>query len=231
MAESDAAAEPARPLKMLDRALEATAPMVDRHIERIRKNCPDATPARVVKRLNGEFRAATVSAGTGVGAAAAAPGVGTAAALGISGLEAISFMQASALYVLARAHVQGLPIGDVERRRTLVMAVMLGDAATRGLPRVAERTGQHWGKYLVEQVPRGQLQQINKVLGRNFVTLYGRRQSFIVLGCVAPFGIGAAIGAAANGATSQGVISAANKAFGKPPVSWSDEPTAKGESA
>ena len=123
-------------IALLDKALSLQAPLVDRHIARLRRNRPDATPAEITRRLNAEFRAATISSGAGVGAAAAAPGFGTAAALALSGTEAIGFANATALYVLSRSAVHGIPVHDVERRRTLVMAVMLGGAGAKSCNRL-----------------------------------------------------------------------------------------------
>lgn len=210
-------------LVLLDKALSLQAPLVERHIGRLRRKSPDGSPAQITKRLNREFRAATISAGAGVGATAAAPGVGTAAALALSSGEALAFLNATALYVLSRAEVQGIPLHDVDRRRTLLMAVMLGEAGAMSVHQVAERTGQHWARHLVRAVPQAKINAVNKVLGRHFVTKYGTKQGIIVLGRVVPFGIGAAIGGAANAAFSQGIIKAADRAFGPAPASW-DEP-------
>lgn len=58
------------------------------------------------------------------------------------------------------------------------------------------------------------------MLGKNFVTKYGTKQGIVVLGRVIPFGIGMAIGGAANGAMSHGIIKASNKAFGDVPKEW-----------
>jgi hypothetical protein len=207
-------------LAMLDKALSLQAPLADRHIARLRRSRPDAQPVKITKRLNAEFRAATISAGAGVGAAAAAPGVGTAAALALSGTEALGFLNATSLYVLSRATVHGIPVYAIERRRTLVMAVMLGEAGAKSVQKVAERTGQHWAKSLVKGIPQAKINAVNKVLGRHFVTKYGTKQGIVVLGRVIPFGIGAAIGGAANAAFSQGIIKAADGAFGPAPESW-----------
>lgn len=210
-------------LALLDKALSLQAPLVERHISRLRRNRPDAIPAQITKRLNAEFRAATISAGAGVGAAAAAPGVGTAVALALSGGEAIGFLNATALYVLSRAEVHGIPLHDIERRRALVMAVILGEAGAKSVQQVAERTGQHWAKQLVKSTPQAKINAVNKVLGRHFVTKYGTKQGIVVLGRVIPFGIGAAIGGAANAAFSHGIIKAADRAFGASPESWEAE--------
>lgn len=216
---AEAASFPSQPsvtLALLDKALALQAPLTEHHIARLRRRRPEATPREIVGRLNVELRAATISAGAGVGAAAAAPAVGTGLALALSGAEAVAFLNATVLYILARGEVQGIMIEDVERRRTLVMAVMLGDAGAKGVGKVAERTGQHWARQVVGGIPTAKILAVNKLLGRNFVTKYGTKQGIVVLGRVIPFGIGAVIGGTANAIFSQGIITASNRAFGAP---------------
>ncbi|HKY15794.1 MAG TPA: hypothetical protein VJM33_12790 [Microthrixaceae bacterium] len=220
---AEAESSPPKPsliLALLDKALALQAPMTEHHIARLRRNRPEAMPHQIVGRLNAELRAATISAGVGVGAAAAAPAVGTGVALALSGAEAIAFLDATVLYILARGEVQGITIQEVERRRTLVMAVMLGDAGAKGISAVAERTGQHWARQIVQAIPMSKILAVNRVLGRNFVTKYGTKQGIVVLGRVIPFGIGAVIGGTANAIFSQGIITASNRAFGAPSQSW-----------
>jgi hypothetical protein len=57
-------------------------------------------------------------------------------------------------------------------------------------------------------------------LGEHFVTKYGTKQGIIVLGRVAPFGIGAVIGGGANAAIAALTVKAGRRAFGSPPTSW-----------
>jgi hypothetical protein len=97
---------PSLPLELLDKALALQTPLTERHIARLRRNRPEATPRQIAGRLNAELRAATISAGVGVGAAAAAPTVGTGVALALSGTEAVAFLNATVLYILARGEVQ-----------------------------------------------------------------------------------------------------------------------------
>lgn len=132
----------------------------------------------------------------------------------------LTFLQASALYVLSRAAVQGISLDDIERRRTLVLTVMLGESANKSLGKVAERTGQHWANQIVRGIPYSQILKINKILGRNFVTKYGTRQGIIVLGRAVPLGVGAIIGGTANAVLAQGIVRSANHAFGPPPPAW-----------
>jgi hypothetical protein len=55
-------------LRRRDRALQVHAPLVERRIEKLRRAMPGATLRKIVKRLNGELRAATIGSGAGVGA-------------------------------------------------------------------------------------------------------------------------------------------------------------------
>ncbi|MFB7980756.1 hypothetical protein [Streptomyces vinaceus] len=158
--------------------------------------------------------------GAAVGGSAAAPGVGTAVALALSAGEALSSLELSALFALSIAEVHGVPIDEVERRRTIVMGILLGGSGSGTISKVAERTGQHWGRQVVAKVPVETLRRINGVLGKNFVTKYGTKQGIVVLGRVAPFGIGAVIGGGANAALAALAVRAGRRAFGPPPVSW-----------
>ncbi|MCR8945245.1 hypothetical protein ABT013_01195 [Streptomyces bacillaris] len=209
-----------RVLALLDKAIEAQGSLVRKNIARARQRNREATPAQIIRNLERMYVSALAGTGAAVGGTAAAPGVGTGAALALSAGEALSSLELSALFALSVAEVHGVPIDELERRRTIVMGILLGGSGTATIAGVAERTGQHWGRQLVAKVPAETLRQINKVLGRNFVTRYGTRQGIIVLGRVAPFGIGAAIGGGANAAIGALAVRAARRAFGPPPTSW-----------
>jgi hypothetical protein len=155
--------------------------------------------------------------GGSVGAVAAVPAVGTGVALALSGGEVFAFLEATALYTLAIAEVYGVPVHDLERRRTVLMAVLLGESATKVIEKTAGRTGPYWGKQIVTKIPMAQILKVNKVLGRNFVTKWGTKQGIIVLGRVIPFGIGAIIGGTASAVVSKGVISSVRRAYGPAP--------------
>ena len=220
MEDNNFAGKPALPIQLFNKALAIQAPMVEGRIAKLRANKPDGTPREIVRRLNSEFRAATVTTGAGVGAAAVVPGIGTGVAIAISGAEYFTFLEASILYVLARSEISGIATEDIERRRLLIMAILLGNGGEKSIAKVAGRTAPHWGRQVVKKIPMETVRAINKVLGKNFVTKYGTRQGIVVLGRFIPAGIGAAIGGTVNGLLSQGVISASNRAFGPPPNSW-----------
>ncbi|MBO0914575.1 hypothetical protein J1C73_09760 [Streptomyces laculatispora] len=209
-----------RALELLDKALAIQSPLVQRNIARARQRNPDASPAEVIRNLERLYVSALSGTGAAVGGSAAAPGVGTAVALALSAGEALSSLEMSVLFALSVAEVHGIPIDELERRRTIVMGILLGKSGSATIGKIAERTGQHWGRQVVASVPAQTLRQINKVLGRNFITKYGTKQGIIVLGRVVPFGIGAVIGGGANAAVATLAVRAARRAFGPPPGSW-----------
>ncbi|MFD4656573.1 hypothetical protein ACFWP2_13190 [Kitasatospora sp. NPDC058444] len=213
-----------RVLDLLDKAIGLQGPLVRKNIARARQRNPEATPEQVVRTLERMYVSALAGTGAAVGGVAAAPGVGTGAALALSAGEFLSSLELSALFALSVAEVHGVPIDELERRRTIVMGIMLGGSGSGAITRIAERSGQHWGRQVVAKVPLETLRQINKVLGKNFVTKYGTKQGIIVLGRVAPFGIGAVIGGGANAALAALAVKASRRAFGPAPTPW-PEPT------
>jgi len=46
------------------------------------------------------------------------------------------------------------------------MGIMIGGSGAETIPKIAERTGQHWAKQIVAKVPTSKLLQINRVLGK-----------------------------------------------------------------
>ncbi|WP_159460479.1 hypothetical protein [Lentzea albidocapillata] len=130
-------------LNLLDKAIGLQTPLVRKNIARARQRNPEATPAEVIGTLEKMYVSALASTGAAVGGAAAAPGVGTGIALALSAGEALSSLELSALYVLSVAEVHGVPLDEIERRRILVLGILLGESSSKAIGRVAERTGQH----------------------------------------------------------------------------------------
>jgi hypothetical protein len=148
----------------------------------MRRAHPDAAPSQIVKALEKQFLAAVATLGGGAGAAAAAPGVGTGAAVLINLAEVGSFLEAGVLFSLAVADVHGIHVHDIERRRTLVMAILMGSNAASTVEQIAGRTGKYWARGLVGAIPMSAINRINSVLGPRFVTKYGTKQGILVLG-------------------------------------------------
>jgi hypothetical protein len=207
-------------VKAGDKALTIQQPIVRAHVRRIRRSRPDASPAEVVRSLERHYLSTVAGLGMANGAVAAAPGPGTAAATALAALEIPSYIEATTLFVLAVSEVHDVDVEDLEYRRLLVMAVLMGNAGVETVRRMSERTGQHWASRIVGSVSGAQLRRINDVLGRHFVTKHGTKQGILVLGRDVPFGIGAVIGAGGNYALGRASVKAARKAFGPAPREW-----------
>jgi hypothetical protein len=205
----------------LDKAIGIHQPVVAAHVRRIRDRHPEASPSDVIAQMEKQYLATVISTGAAAGGVAAAPGVGTAAAVVANAGEMVSFLEASALFILAVAEVHGVWIDDLEPRRTLLLTVLLGDSGATFVEKAAGRTGKHWGRLLTEAIPMSTISKVNKVLGRWFVRKYGTKQGILVIGRLAPFGIGAGIGGAGNALLGRTVVAGARRAFG-PPGEWKE---------
>ncbi len=111
---------------------------------------PDATPAEIVSKLEKHYLAAVMASGAAVGSAAAFPGIGTLVALSAVAGETVVFLEATAVFVLAVAEVYGIPADHRERRRALVLAVLVGEDSkhARGRP---DRAGPHQRRLVVRR--------------------------------------------------------------------------------
>lgn len=207
----------------VDKALSVQQSAVASYVDRLRRSRPEATPAEIVTALERKYLAAVTGSGAAVGGAAAAPGVGTGIALALSAGETAMFLETTALFTLAVAEVHDIRMDEVERRRMLVLAMVLGDGGSMLVEKIAGLAGQHWGKLVTDLIPMSSITAINKALGHWVVTKYGRPRGIVVIGRIAPFGIGAVVGALGNHAFGRMVISASRRVFGPAPVAFPGE--------
>jgi len=204
-------------------------PLVVGHVEWLKGSRPGCTPTEIVSALEHQYIAAVTAGGAAAGGSAAAPGVGTGVSLALSAAETLTTLEATVLYVLGVAEVHGIAVTEVERRRTLLLVILLGDSGTKFFEKASKRTGQHWAKKLINSIPMSQINAINGVLGPRFVTKYGTRQGILVLGRLLPFGIGLGIGAGGNFVIARSVVAGARRAFGTSPATFPQaQPSAAG---
>jgi hypothetical protein len=220
---SDGAVGWQRGLEMVDKAISRQRALVEKNIARALQRNPGATPEQAIRSLERMYVSAIAGTGVVVGATAAAPGIGTGLAMALTAGETVSSLELGVLFALSLAEVHGVPIDSLERRRTIVMGILLGEAGPAAISKVAGRVGPHWARQSVARVPAEALRQINRILTRNFVTKYGTKQGVIVLGRVAPFGFGALIGGGMGAAGAYAVVKAGRRAFGEAPVSWTGQ--------
>jgi hypothetical protein len=207
-------------LKGLDKALDVNQAVVQRHIARMRASRPNAQPGEIIKSFEKQFMSAVTTLGAAAGASAAVPGVTTGPAIAVNLAEVASFMEAAVLFALSVAGVHGVQVDDVERRRTLIMAVLMGSSGAGIVEKAAGRTAPYWGRTFVKAMPMSTINKVNKVLGPRFVTKYGTKQGILVLGREIPLGLGAIIGGGGNALLARAAIGGARRAFGPPPTAW-----------
>ncbi|MCA5892978.1 hypothetical protein LEP48_06370 [Isoptericola sp. NEAU-Y5] len=202
---------------LLDKAVTIPSAQIHRHVDKLRARNPEASPAQIIQMLEREYLTLLATAGGAVGAAAAAPSVGTVAASALTTGDIATFFASSSAFALAVADVHGVAIDDVARRRTLLLATVLGDRGARDVENAIGGSTVAWGKVMLTTMPQSTLKRVNKMLSRQFLKRQVAKQGSLALGRMLPFGVGVVIGVAGGRALGHGVIAQSRKAFGPPP--------------
>lgn len=208
--------------QILERGTRVQAPAIKAYVDRLRQHNPDATPAEIVTKLEKHYLAAVMASGAAVGSAAAFPGIGTLVALSAVAGETVVFLEATAVYSLALAEVYGIPADHRERRRTLVLSVLVGEESKHAVVDLLGpgRTSGAWLSDGAATLPLPAVSQLNSRLLRYFVKRYTLKRGAIAFGKLLPVGIGAVVGGVGNRLMGKKIIANARMAFGNPPQRW-----------
>jgi hypothetical protein len=208
--------------QVIERGARVQAPAVKAYVDRLREHDPEATPAEIVGKLEKHYLAAVMASGAAVGSAAAFPGIGTLVALSAVAGETVVFLEATAVFVLATAEVYGIPADHRERRRALVLAVLVGDDGRHAVADLigAGRTSGAWISDGAASLPLPAVSQLNSRLLKYFVKRYTLKRGAIAFGKLLPVGIGAVVGGVGNRVMGRKIIANARQAFGNPPPRW-----------
>lgn len=219
-------ADPSVAAKVLSQIIERGArvqePAVKAYVDRLRDHNPGATPAEIIEKLDKHYMAAVMASGAAVGSTAAFPGIGTLVAMSAVAGETVMFLEATAVYVLAVAEVHGIPAEHRERRRALVLAVLVGDDGKYAVADLLGpgRTSGAWLADGAATLPLPAVSQLNSRLLRYFVKRYTLKRGAIAFGKLLPVGIGAVVGGVGNRLMGKKIVSHARSAFGSPPARW-----------
>lgn len=209
--------------RVIERSEKLQGPAVRAYVQRQRDS--GASPAQAVARLEKHYLAAAMASGAAVGATAAVPAIGTLLALSAVAGETAVFLEATAFFVLAVAEVHGIPVDNRERRRTLVLAVLVGEQGKGAIADLlgSGRTSGAWlaqGSAGVAALPLPAVSELNSRLLRYFVKRFTLRRGALAFGKLLPVGLGALIGAIGNRLMGKKIIGNARKAFGAPADRW-----------
>jgi len=208
--------------QIIERGARVQGPAVEAYVDRLRDHYAGATPADIVGKLDKHYMAAVMASGAAVGSTAAFPGIGTLVAMSAVAGETVVFLEATAVYVLAVAEVHGIPAEHRERRRALVLAVLVGDDSKHAVADLLGpgRTSGAWLSDGAATLPLPAVSQLNSRLMRYFVKRYTLKRGAITFGKLLPVGIGAVVGGVGNRMMGKKIVAHAHTAFGDPPPRW-----------
>jgi hypothetical protein len=206
---------------LLESSARLQAPAVRAYVARLRRANPGAPPAEIVTKLEKHYLAAVMASGAAVGSAAAFPGIGTLAALSAVAGETLVFLEATAAFALAVAEVHGIGLEERERRRNLVLAVLVGEDG-KGAVRDLLGPGRTSGAWLseAELLPLPMISQLNSKMMQYVVKKYAVKRTAMAFGKMLPVGIGAAVGGGGNRLMGRKIVDNARSAFGPAPARW-----------
>ncbi len=206
----------------LDKAVSVPSATIRAHVDKLRARNRYASPQQIVTLLEREYLLAVSASGGAVGAAAATPAVGTGVAMTLTASEVATFFAASAAFALAVAEVHGIEVEDVARRRTLVLATVLGDqgASVIGTEAGLTSMGSAWAKQVLTKMPSSTVRRVNGALAKRMLKRQAAKHGALAVGRLVPFGVGAAIGVTGARSLGRTVIDGARRAFGPPPTSF-----------
>lgn len=204
-------------LDLIDTALRVQSPLARGYVASLRRKHPEATDRQLLEHVTTRFTTLTTLAGAGVGGVAALPGLGTAAAVGLTVGEGISFAEACAFLTLASAEIHGVDMTDDATRRLVLMGVLGGERGTRIIARTMGRHGLQWqavlgggGGFLPSLISK----QVSRYVRRRVVSRAGRLWVLRML----PFGVGAVLGGIGTRAVSKSVVEAMLEIFAHGPT-------------
>ncbi len=208
--------------QIIERGTRVQGPAVKAYVDRLRKQSPDASPAEIIGRLERHYLGAVMASGAAVGSAAAFPGLGTLAAASAVAGETVVFLEATSVYVLAVAEVHGIPVEHRERRRALVLSVLVGQDSKRAIADLIGpgRTKGAWIADGAATLPLPAVSQLNSRLLKYFVKRYTLKRGALAFGKLLPVGIGAVVGGVGNRLMGKRIVANAQNAFGTARPRW-----------
>lgn len=215
-------------INALDKAVSIQASSIAKYVAYLRKKKPDASPQELQLLIDKHFIVLATGSGAGAGAAAAIPGIGFFTGAAAIGAESLVFLDAAAWYTLASAQVRGVDISDKQRRKALILLVLLGSKGSAIVDAFAGDIGSSQGLPGVSTVsalsrfsaPR--VMEMNNRLLRMALKQVTKKFRRAWVGKIMPLGVGAVLGTIANRKLAKNMISNSHESLGPLPHSFTD---------
>lgn len=203
----------------LDKAVHMQTSAIAGYVAWLRRKHPDYSPAQLQKLMDKHLKTIATGSGASAGLAAAVPGIGfITGALAVSA-ESLVFLDAVAFYTVASAHLRGVDISHPERRRALILVVLLGakgtalvEAAVGDISRKQKAPALSISRFSIAG-----LADVNNRLMKMAIKRLGKRFRGAWLGKLLPLGVGAVIGTIANRKLATQAIGNAHDSLGPLP--------------
>lgn len=205
----------------VDKAVQLQTSTIRTYVNWLRRQHPDASPAQIQQIMDTHLKNTVTGTGAGVGATAAVPGIGLVTGTAAVAGESVVFLDLAAFYAVASAYLRGEDISDPERRRALVLSLLMG---AKGLAIVdamlGDDAGTIPGKSTLAKFSGPTLSETNNVLQRVAMRSLKKSPRRAWLGKLLPLGLGAIAGTAANRKLADGVISNVQSGLGAAPAAF-----------
>lgn len=204
---------------LLDKAVTIPSARVHAYVDSVRRR--KDTPARLIQRLERKYLRRVAAAGGAIGTVAAVPAIGTMTAVSLTGTQLAEFLYDSTRHIMAVADVHGVAVDDVDRRRTLLLASLLGEEGAAAVQTQLGVGTLYWGRALLTRLPLTTVRSVNLALRGRVLRAGAAMEGRMLLGRYAPFGIGAVIGWLGARAMGRQVLKGVRATFGPPPAAFS----------
>lgn len=208
-------------INAVDKAVHLQTSSIRAYVDWLRRQNPDASPAEIQKTMDKHLKNTVTGTGAGVGATAAVPGIGLVTGAAAVAGESVLFLDLAAFYAVASAYLRGVDIDDPERRRAIVLTLLMG---SKGIAIVDAILGDDAttipGKSTLAKFSGPTLTQTNNVLERIAMRSLNKQMRRAWLGKLMPLGIGAIAGTTANRKLADGVIENEHDALGAVPAGF-----------
>lgn len=208
-------------INAVDKAVHLQTSSIRAYVDWLRRQNPDASPAEIQKTMDKHLKNSVTGTGAGVGATAAVPGIGLVTGAAAVAGESVLFLDLAAFYAVASAYLRGVDVDDPERRRAIVLTLLMG---SKGIAIVDAILGDDAttipGKSTLAKFSGPTLTQTNNVLERMAMRSLNKQMRRAWLGKLMPLGIGAIAGTTANRKLADGVIENVHDALGAVPAGF-----------